>query len=241
MKKPLNLAHRGFSGLYPENSKRAFTEALAVAGCDGFETDVHLSKDGQPVIIHDATLDRTSDGKGAVGAKTFKELQEYDIGAWKDAKFAGERIMHLDELLELAVEHGKALNIELKNYEVLYPNLEQIVIDRVVAKKATDLVFFSSFNHISMEMCMDITQEIPTGLLYMQPLIRAEEYASGHNLHPNFRLFGLEADLIERAHKLGIAVNAWTVDEPEDYKLCIKLGVDSIITNFPDRLAEILH
>ena len=241
MKKILNIAHRGFCGKYPENSKRAFLEAVAVPACDGLETDVHLSSDGQPVIIHDATLDRTSNGSGPVSAISFKELQKLDIGSWMDPQFAGERIMHLDELLELVLQHDKVLNIELKNYEVAYSGIEQIVIDRVCAMKAADRVFFSSFNHISMEKCREINPDIPTGLLYMQPLLRAEEYAAGHALHPNFRLFGLEPDLVERAHKKGIAVNTWTVNEEDEMRWCIKLGVDAIITNFPDKLAEILR
>ena len=240
MKKPLVIAHRGFSGKFPENSKRAFVEAIAVAGCDGIETDVHLSKDGEPVIIHDGTLERTTNGKGPVIAKTFEELRKLDVGSWMSEEFAGEQIMHLNELLDLCIQHDKVLNIELKNYQTIYPNLEKIVIDCVVAKNAEDRVFLSSFNHISMETCKGINPNIKTGLLYMQPLIKAEKYAAGHALHPAYALLGLEADLVERTHKEGQAVHTWTVNGDDEMRFCIKMDVDSIITNFPDRLAELL-
>ena len=82
MKKPLVLAHRGFSGKFPENTRRAFMEAIAIKGCDGFESDVHLSSDGEPVVIHDPHLDRTTNGKGSVKAMTFKDLRCLDAGSW---------------------------------------------------------------------------------------------------------------------------------------------------------------
>ena len=240
MKKPLVLAHRGFSGKFPENSKRAFMEAIAVEGCDGIEMDVHLSADSEPVIIHDATLERTTNGKGPVRAMSFKELRSLDVGSWMGSRFAGEQIMHLDELLEIAIKYDKVLNIELKNYEVHYPNMEKIVIERVRAMNAAERVFLSSFNHLSMELCKEINPDIRTGLLYMQPLIKAEKYAAGYALHPDYRLLRLEPDLVERAHKEGSAVHTWTVNEDDDMSWCIKQNVDSIITNFPDRFVEVL-
>jgi len=241
MKKPLVLAHRGFSGKFPENTRRAFMEAAAVKGCDGFETDIHLSADGEPVIIHDGTLERTTSGKGPVNAMSLKELRSLDIGSWMDPRFSSERIMHLDELLELALEHNQVINIELKSYPILYPGIEKIVIDRIIAANAQEMVFLSSFNHISMEKCKEINPGIPTGLLYMQPFIRAEKYAAGHALHPEHSLLMLEPDLVERARKEGISVHVWTVNNEEAMKLCISRNVNSIITNYPDKLVEVLN
>ena len=241
MKKTLVIAHRGFSGKYPENSRRAFLEAIAVEGCDGIETDLHLSADNEPVIIHDATLERTSNGRGAVRAASFKDLRKLDIGSWMDPQFAGEQIMHLDELLELCVQHDMLLNIEIKNAQVDYPGVEKIVIDRVVAVKAERLVFFSSFNHIAMERCRELNPKIPTGLLYAQPLIRVEEYANGHALHPHFGLFGMEPDLMERAHGAGLRVNVWTVDDEGEMRRSLELGADGVITNFPDRMVGVME
>ncbi|MCL2421424.1 MAG: glycerophosphodiester phosphodiesterase, partial [Defluviitaleaceae bacterium] len=226
MNKPLVIAHRGFCGKFPENSRRAFLEAIAVEGCDGFETDVHLSADNEPVIIHDGTLERTTNGTGPVNAMTFKDLRRLDVGSWMGLQFAGEQMMHLSELLDLCIQHDKVLNIELKSGQTPYPNLEQIVIDLVCAKNAVNRVFLSSFNHISMEICKGINPDIRTGLLYMQPLIKAEKYASGHALHPMYNLMRYEPDLVERAHQAGLAVHTWTVNSEEDMQFCIRQGVD---------------
>ena len=240
MTRPLVLAHRGFSGKFPENSRRAFMEAIAIDGCDGFEVDVHLSADGEPVIIHDETLDRTTSGKGPVNTMTFKELRKLDVGAWMDPQFAGEKIMHLDELIELTIQHNQLLNVELKTFPVVYPGIEKAVIDRIVAMGATDRVFLSSFNHLSMKLCNEINPAIRTGLLYMQPLINAEKYAASHALHPMYNLLTLEPDLVDRAHSAGVAVHTWTVNSEDAMRLCISHRVDSIITNYPDKLVNIL-
>ena len=240
---PLNLAHRGFSGKYPENTRRAFLAAIQEGNADGFESDVHLSKDGEPVIIHDDVLDRTSDGKGPVAEHSFSELRKLDIGAWKGREFAGERIMHLDELLELVLEHDKVLNLEIKNYEVFYQGIEEKVIDRILAMNAAGRVFLSSFNHLSMKRCKEIAPEIPAGLLYGQPLIDAYDYAARHGLdalHPRISCLHCSPDLAEKAHARGLKIHVWTVNTAEDMRFCLDKNVDGIITNFPDRLSEIL-
>ena len=240
----LNLAHRGFSGKYPENTRRAFLAAVEEGGCDGFESDVHLSKDGEPVIIHDDVLDRTSDGKGFVGEQSFADLRKLDVGAWKGREFAGERIMHLDELLELVLAHGKLLNLEIKNYEVFYPGIEEKVIGRIIAMGAKDRVFLSSFNHISMKHCKEIEPEIKAGLLYGQPLIDAQDYASGHGLdalHPRVSCLRCSPDLAEKARAKGLKIHVWTVNTEEEMRFCLEKKVDSIITNYPDMLSGILQ
>ena len=239
----LNIAHRGFSGKYPENTRRAFVAAVEEGKADGFESDVHLSKDGEPVIIHDDNLGRTSDGKGPVGEHTFADLRKLDIGAWKGREFAGERIMHLDELLELVLEHNKLLNLEIKNYEVFYRGIEEKVIDRIRAMGAADRVFLSSFNHPSMKRCKEIDPEIPAGLLYGQPLIEAYEYAAKYGLdalHPCTSCLRYSPDLAEQTHKRGLKIHVWTVNTAEDMRFCLDKNVDGIITNYPDRLSGVI-
>jgi len=239
----LNIAHRGFSGKYPENTRRAFLAAVEESNCDGFESDVHLSKDGEPVIIHDDVLDRTSDGKGFVGEQSFADLRKLDMGSWKGREFTGERIMHLDELLELVLSGGKLLNLEVKNYEVFYRDIEEKVIGRIRAMGAADKVFLSSFNHISMKRCKEIDPGIPAGLLYGQPLVEVEDYASRHGLdalHPRISCLRYSPDLAERAHKRGLKIHVWTVNTEEDMLFCLDKHVDSIITNYPDRLSGII-
>jgi len=241
--KTLNLAHRGFSGKYPENTKTAFLAAAKTGGCDGFEADVHLSKDNEPVIIHDEELDRTSNGKGAVGGHTFAELRKFDMGAWMGAEFAGEKIMHLDELLELVLQHDKVLNLEIKNYMVFYQGIEEKVIERIRMMGAADRVFLSSFNHISMKRCKQIDAGIPAGLLYGQPLIDMDDTAARHGfdaLHPRIGCLRYSPDLAEKAHGQGLKINVWTVNTEEDMRFCLEKKVDGIITNYPDRLSALM-
>jgi glycerophosphoryl diester phosphodiesterase len=239
--KTLNLAHRGFSGQYPENTRRAFL-AAADAGCDGFESDVHLSSDGEPVIIHDADLDRTTDGKGPVASRRFSELRELDAGSWKGREYAGEKILHLDEILEIVLERALVLNLELKNDEIFYPGLEEKVIDRVKALGAGASVFLSSFNHISMKKCKEMEPSLKTGLLYGYPMIAAADYAQRCGvdaLHPGIRCLKYSPDLVNAAHKNGLGIYVWTVNTEDDMRFCLDRGTDGIITNYPDRLAAL--
>ena len=235
--KTLNLAHRGFSGKYPENTRLAFLAAVEEGRADGFESDVHLSRDGEPVIIHDDDLDRTSNGKGPVGEHSFADLRKLDMGA-------GERIMHLDELLELVLEKNKVLNLEIKNYEVFYRGIEEKVISRILAMNAADRVFLSSFNHPSMKRCKEIDPKIPAGLLYGQPLIDMDDYAARHGLdalHPGKNCLRYDLNLAEKAHARGLKIHVWTVNTPGDMRFCLDKQVDGIITNYPDRLSQLMY
>jgi glycerophosphoryl diester phosphodiesterase len=243
MVKPLNLAHRGFSGKYPENTRRAFLAAIEEGGCDGFESDVHLSADGEPVIIHDAALERTSNGSGMVGDHRFAALRELDIGFWKGKEFAGERILHLDELLEIVLDHHLVLNLEVKNYDVFYQGIEEKVIGRIRALGAEQAVFLSSFNHISMKKAKEIDRTIRAGLLYSYPLLDAAAYAHGHGIdaiHPRVSCLAYSPELTGQAHEKGLAVNVWTANTEEEMRLGIEQGVDGIISNYPDRLGALL-
>ncbi|MDR1862408.1 MAG: glycerophosphodiester phosphodiesterase [Treponema sp.] len=243
MAKILNLAHRGFSGKYPENTRRAFMAAIEEGRCDGVESDVHLSSDGEPVIIHDAVLGRTSNGSGAVGDHPLLALRELDIGSWKGQEFAGERILHLDELLEIVLEHHILLNLEIKNYDIFYPGIEEKVIGRIKALGAEKAVFLSSFNHISMKKCKEIDASIITGLLYGYPMLDAASYAGSHGIdaiHPRVSCLAYSPELAAEAREKGLKVNVWTANMEEEIRFCIGRGVDSIISNYPDKLGAIL-
>ena len=114
MKRPLLLAHRGFSGNYPENSPLAFRMAVEKTAADGFESDVHITKDGKLVIFHDASVERTSNGTGFIKNMTYDELLSLDIGAWKSPEFAGQHIWTFGQLLDFCKETKMLLNMELK-------------------------------------------------------------------------------------------------------------------------------
>ena len=138
MKKVMLLAHRGFSGKYPENSPLAFHKAVEETSADGFESDVHITKDGKLIIFHDATVERTSNGTGFIKDHTYEEMLQLDIGSWKSPEFAGQHIWTFDQLLDFCDETNMLLNMELKNYEVFYEGLEQRVIDAISPDKDVD-------------------------------------------------------------------------------------------------------
>lgn len=244
MKSPLLLAHRGFSGEYPENSPLAFQMAVEKTGADGFESDVHLTRDGRLVIFHDDLVNRTSNGTGYVRDHTYEEMRALDIGAWKSPAFAGQHIWTLEELLDFCTETHMRLNLELKNSKVFYPGLERRVIDEIVRRKMQEQVFVSSFNHVSMQRFKELCPEIETGLLYGDPLWDMENYLSisnADNIHPRFELLRYQPELAELFHGRGMKINVWTVNEEADIREMAARGVDGLISNYPDRLCRILR
>ena len=242
MKRPLLFAHRGFSGMYPENSPLAFRMAAEKTNADGIESDVHISKDGQLVIFHDASVERTSNGTGFIRDLTYAELMELDIGAWKSPEFAGQHIWTLGQLLDFCREARMLLNLELKNYEVFYDGLEQRVIDEVCARGMQEQVFVSSFNHISMQRFKELCPEIDTGLLYDKPLLDMEHYllpSNADNMHPRYMLLQYQPELMDLFHSRGMKVNTWTVNDETAMEDMLRRGVDGIISNYPDLLCRV--
>lgn len=242
MKSVLCLAHRGFSARYPENSPLAFRMAVEQTDADGFESDVHLTRDGRLVIFHDATLERTSNGRGFLKDRTYAELLALDIGAWRSPEFAGEQIWTLEQLLDFCKETGKLLNLELKNYEIFYKELEEKVIAAICAQKMQDRVFVSSFNHLSMQRFKQLCPDIRTGLLYDKPLLNMAAYlthTSADSIHPRHCLLQYQPELMPLFRSRGMAVNTWTVNTDSDIRDMIALGVDAIISNHPDRLCRV--
>lgn len=242
MKKPLLLSHRGFSGTYPENSPLAFRMAVEKTNADGIESDVHISKDGELVIFHDASVERTSNGTGLIRDHTYEELLSLDIGGWKSPEFAGEHIWTLGQLLDFCRETGRLLNLELKNYEVFYEGLEQRVIDEVCRRNMQDTVFVSSFNHISMQRFKELCPEIRTGLLYDKPLLDMASYirrSNADSMHPRYMLLQYQPELTALYHDRGMRVNTWTVNDAENMRDMMERGVDCIISNYPDLLCRV--
>jgi len=169
LSKTLNLAHRGANTEAPENTMAAFRKAVEV-GATGLEFDVQLSKDGAVVVIHDEKLERTTNGSGLVKDYTLEELQRLDAGTWFDEEFAGEKMPTLDQILDEFASTELIFNIELKSGIVLYPGLEEKVIEEVKRRNLTDQVVLSSFNHYSLVTCRELNKEIRTGMLYVAGL-----------------------------------------------------------------------
>lgn len=241
MKEPLLLGHRGFSGVYPENTPIAFMK-VADTKADGIETDVHICKSGELVICHDEKVDRTSNGSGYIQDMTYDELLALDFGAWKDPAFAGQRIWTLGQLLDFCKEAKLVLNVELKNGLIFYPELERRVADEIMRRKMEDQVFVSSFNHVSMERFKALGTPIEAGLLYESPLVDMAGYLSrcaADNVHPCYRVFNYQPELVDLFHSRGMKINVWTVNEEDDARKLLDMGIDGLIGNYPDMLCRV--
>jgi len=238
----LNIAHRGASAAAPANTLVAF-ERAAELGADGIELDVHLSADGAPVVIHDSTLDATTDGHGRVAATPLAQLKRLDAGSWFDPAFAGERIPTLEEVLE-AMGGRLLLNIELKSLSLRDKGLERAVIALVERYDLEERVLFSSFNPFSLRRAKKIAPRIQAGLLYSPdqslPLRRAWlAFLFPHEArHPQHTM--VDERYLTWARKRGYRVNVWTVDDPKEMRRLARLGVDGIITNTPKILNDVL-
>ncbi|MGM0884662.1 MAG: glycerophosphodiester phosphodiesterase [Bacillota bacterium] len=240
MSKLINFAHRGASGYCPENTMAAFSKALEL-GATGIETDVQMTRDGIVVILHDESLARTTGRHQLVKDTDYAELKALDAGSWFDSAFQAERVPSLEQLLELIKHTDTILNIEIKNGIVLYPEIEHKVIEAVRAFQMSDRVIISSFNHYSLVQCKRLAPEIRTGVLYMEGLYRPWDYAAtlqADALHPY--KYAVTPEWIAEAAGHGIGYHPFTVNEPLEMERLIDAGAAGIITDYPDRLAEVL-
>ncbi|NLE44630.1 MAG: glycerophosphodiester phosphodiesterase [Chloroflexi bacterium] len=242
-KVPLNIAHRGSSVRAPQNTMAAFELALQ-DGADGIELDVHLSSDGVPVVIHNFTVDATTDGTGAVNDLTLAELKRLDAGSWFAPEFTGQRIPTLEEVLT-TIDSRLLVNVEIKSTRIANTGLEWSVVEVVRRCGPSDRILFSSFNPIALWRCKQLAPDIAVGLVYagdlslplrrawLAPLVRPEAH------HPHHAM--VDDRYMARARARGVAVNVWTVDDPDEMQRLIDLGVGGFFTNVPDVLHHILQ
>ncbi|EJO5348919.1 glycerophosphodiester phosphodiesterase [Clostridium botulinum] len=234
------LAHRGASAYAPENTMAAFKKAIEM-NADGIELDVHLSKDGYIVIMHDEWVDRTTDGKGEIKNFSLSELKNLDAGSWFSDKYKEEKIPTLEELLNLIKDTEIYLNIEIKAGYRIYPNIEKKVIDMLEKYKMLDRVIISSFDHYSLVRVKEINSNIKTGMLYEAALYEPWEYARSievEALHPNYTT--VTKQFIDKAYINNLELNPYTIDDDLIMKTLIKNKITSIITNYPDRAYNII-
>jgi glycerophosphoryl diester phosphodiesterase len=226
--KILNIAHRGAKGHLPENTLASFQKAIDL-GVDGIELDVHLSKDGKIIVIHDETIDRTTNGKGVVAAHSLEVLKTYLI----DRQF---EIPTLDEVFDL-VDRKCLINVELKAGETAQPVVD--LIEKYVLEKGWQYTDFliSSFDWIALEKVRTLHEEIPLGVLTSTNLELAVNFAKilkAETIHPYFHL--LTQENVRKMQDEKLKVFSWTINEFEDLQRIKSFGVDGIITDFPDRL-----
>lgn len=229
------IAHRGASTYAPENTLAAFKKALDQEA-DAIEFDVRLSKDGVPVICHDATINRTSNGKGYIHNLTVDQLKKYDFGSSFSKKYKGETIPTLDETLSLISDQPRTIHIELKNGPVIPKDLERKVLDLVYRHGVEHKVVYSSFDHVSLQRLTHIDPNAKIGLLFHINLINLFDYIQNtglciYSIHPNH--FYVTEEMIVEAHERNIEVNIYTVNNRNQANMYKSLGIDGLITNDP--------
>ena len=231
----LIFGHRGSKGTHPENTMPSFLESYR-AGAEGIELDVQLSKDGIPVIIHDESVDRTTNGKGWVKDFTVDELKSLDAGSWYSDKFKDVSIPTLYEVLEWLKTTPLVVNIELKNGMFPYPNLEEITLDLVRQFELEKRVIISSFNHYSLFKVHQLQPEIETAILFMEGLYEPWNYAKSigaSGLHCHYHV--AVPEIVAGAVKAGAPVRPFTVNDDAKIEALIRSGCSAIITDFPEK------
>lgn len=243
MFKPVCIAHRGFSGIAPENTLIAFQKAIEL-NPDGFELDVHLSKNGELIVIHDNAVDRTTNGKGKVTELTLAELKQLDAGSWFDKKYAGERIPTLAEALELAKNKIDVM-VELKAVgtpEKAVPLIEQFgMVDQVVIFSfSSDLLKIAKRINPNLSM-LHLLWVKPEEKETFPPNTLITRTLSAHANLIGMNWNGVTPQLVKIAHKRGLGIRVYTVDEEYDMRAMIEMGVDGIISNRIDRLLPLVR
>lgn len=243
--RPVVIAHRGFSGIAPENTLVAVRKAIE-ADADMVELDFSLTKDGEVVCIHDDTLERTTDGAGLVADATWEEIQQLDAGSWFSEEYAGEPVPHLNDVLDL-VQGKMLINIEIKP-EAYHPepvgSISHKVLDAINKRDMRDQVVISSFDGRILKQIREIDSTIKTATLYneetdpvLNPLaIVASHGSNGFNLGKT----QVKAWIVKDCHRRGIPVSVYTVNTKPMIRMILDMGVDAIFTNYPDRMFEVL-
>lgn len=268
---PLVIAHRGASGIAPENTLSAFRLAVAL-GAEGVEMDVQLTADGRPVVIHDARVNRTTNGKGAVGSFTLERLLELDAGRWFDRRlslrpdirrmvaqaasqhsveqttYTGENIPTLEAVMKaLAPANLSRLYIELKCSDERREPLIDSILELVHQLHLERSVTLLSFDHQAIRLAKTRSSRIRTAatfavssraLVTARSLIESVEDAGADEAALHYGLATRRA--VSSLHERGIAVSAWTANRPIVMRRLILSGVDAIMTNFPNRLKEVI-
>jgi glycerophosphoryl diester phosphodiesterase len=268
---PLVIAHRGASGLAPENTLAAFRLAIAL-GADGVEMDVQLSADEQPIVIHDTRVNRTTNEKGLVASFTVSELSKLDAGIWFDRRlavrprlramveqmrfssgsrpvFAGESVPTLESVLALLARAPlKRLYIELKSMPTTRATLLEAVLSLVQQFGLKRSVTLLSFDHDAVRLAKELAPEVCTAIILptraerlptSTSVLRAIRAASADEAALHFSL--VTRRLVEALHEGGLKVSAWTANRKLIMRRLIACRVDSIITDFPNRLIEIIQ
>ena len=240
------IGHRGAGALGPENTIAAIRIGLENK-VDRIEVDVHQTKDGEIVVIHDETLNRTTNGEGLIKSKTWDEISVLDAGSKFSSEYKNERVPLLDEVIKF-IDGRAGLIIEIKGGSEYYPGIEQKVVDIVKDNNALEWCIVHSFytgvlvKLHQLEPALKLHKLFIVKLSFL-PLMIALEGLEYFNLkkYPFINEYSLNYHfanrrIIRKLQKSGKKVNVWTVDDPEDAKELLSIGIDGIITDYPDRI-----
>lgn len=230
----LVFGHRGASAYAPMNTLPAF-ELAAQQGAHGIELDVQRSKDGSPVIVHDFTVDKTTNGSGRVDEMTLAQLKELDAGNWFGDAFRGVKIPTLDEVFE-AVGSRLFINVEIKSESETTDGVEQVVANCIARHAMSERVIVSSFNPHALRRFYQIMPQVPIGFLHM-PDIESATFAVLRDVphqarHPYHVM--IDAVYAASTKAQGYYINTWTINDPDRAIALQQLGVDMVITDKPD-------
>jgi len=238
---PIIFAHRGASAYAPENTLASFELAIE-QGADGIELDVKLSADGRVVVIHDATVDRTTGAHGRVKDTTLDEMRSLDAGSFFSEKFKNERIPTLEEVFE-TVGNRTFINVELTNYNAPHDHLVETVCMLVKKFGLHKRVLFSSFLPSNLARTRSYLPDVPTGLLALGGILGAWPRSFGFvfgkydALHANNK--DATHEQIQRVHRLKRRIHVWTVNEEKDMRRLFGWGVDAIFTDDPQLAVKV--
>jgi glycerophosphoryl diester phosphodiesterase len=235
----LNIAHRGASAQAPENTMAAFEKAVEL-GADVIELDLHVSCEGELVVIHDVTLDRTTDGQGPVHARCLQELKQLDAGRWFGKDFAGQCIPTLVEVLNRFA--GKVpLALEIKAGSAFYSGIEERLVSVLREHQAISQVAVASFDHHALFRLKELEPCLRTAALLVGRPMSMSALAHPGKVDAMALEFSLVTTTeIDACRAAGLQLVVWTVNEPAQMRHFIDLGIDGIITDRPDLLRRAL-
>jgi len=235
----VKVAHRGASGKFPENTRLAFEKAIE-AGADMIELDCQLTEDGHVVIFHDERLRRIAGSRGSVREKTLEELKRLDIGAWKKPSFRGEHILTLEEALETL--QGKTdLCLDIKQFPDSQPGIEIKLLFILSHYQYLDQTTFSSFDYACLSRVRELAPETRIGLIYDSSVkedpFRIAEKLGAASIHVQKDL--VTREFLGQSWEAGLDVHVWTVNEVRDMRKFASLGVQGLVSDFPERFSKL--
>lgn len=236
------FAHRGFSGYYPENTMLAFQKTAEESLADGIELDIQMTKDGELVIMHDETLDRTTNGSGYLKDYTLEKLKTLSVGVNVKGFFPRQTIPTLREYFTWLKTTKLITNIELKTSVFEYKGIEEKLIAMVHEFGLEEQIWYSSFNHYTIAKVKELMPEAKCGLLMDTWLMNVGSYATSQNAATvnACSWFCCKEGVAEDLHAHGIKLQAWTPNDADLMKKLVDCGTDVLITNFPDIASKVI-